>query len=173
MKDPDPTKAKQLIAEAGGVDKLAIEAVGWIWPDDLRRTASATENDAHPPPRREPRHRDRGRGALRHRLHGRQLGAPPLRSPRRRRDARGADRGAEGHRLIPKIVTGLLAHRKAGRWLNTQENTFVLLALDLYFQTYEKVTPDFVARVWLGDDYAGDHAFKGRTTEYCDDRRSR
>ncbi len=68
--------------------------------------------------------------------------------------------------LIPKIVTGLLGHRKAGRWLNTQENTFALLALDLYFQTYEKVTPDFVSRVWLGADYAGELAFKGRTTDY-------
>ncbi len=67
--------------------------------------------------------------------------------------------------LIPKVVTGLLAHRKAGRWLNTQENNFALLALDRYFHTYEKVTPDFVARVWLGTGYAGDHAFKGRTTE--------
>jgi uncharacterized protein YfaS (alpha-2-macroglobulin family) len=67
--------------------------------------------------------------------------------------------------LIPKIVTGLLAHRKAGRWLNTQENSFILLALDLYFNTYEKVTPDFVARVWLGNDYAGDHPFKGRQTD--------
>ncbi len=67
--------------------------------------------------------------------------------------------------LIPKVVTGLLAHRKAGRWLNTQENTFALLALDLYFQTYEKVTPDFVSRVWLGADYAGELAFKGRTTD--------
>jgi hypothetical protein len=38
--------------------------------------------------------------------------------------------------------------------------------MDLYFNTYEKVTPDFVARVWLGNDYAGDHAFKGRTTDY-------
>ena len=46
-------------------------------------------------------------------------------------------------------------------------STFALLALDLYFHTYEKVTPDFVARVWLGNDYAGDHAFKGRTTEYA------
>ena len=27
----------------------------------------------------------------------------------------------------------------------------MLLALDRYFHTYEKVTPDFVARVWLGD----------------------
>jgi alpha-2-macroglobulin len=70
--------------------------------------------------------------------------------------------------LIPKIVTGLLAHRKAGRWLNTQENAFVLLALDKYFQTYEKATPDFVARVWLGKDYAGDHPFKGRQTDYYD-----
>ncbi len=68
--------------------------------------------------------------------------------------------------LIPKVVTGLLAHRKAGRWLNTGENAFALLALDLYFRTYEKVTPDFVARMWLGADYAGDHTFKGRTTEY-------
>jgi alpha-2-macroglobulin len=70
--------------------------------------------------------------------------------------------------LIPKVVTGLLAHRKAGRWLNTQENSYALLALDLYFQTYEKVTPDFVARVWLGKDYAGDHAFKGRTTDHAE-----
>jgi uncharacterized protein YfaS (alpha-2-macroglobulin family) len=67
--------------------------------------------------------------------------------------------------LIPKLVTGLLAHRKAGHWLNTQENAFILQALDLYFNTYEKVTPDFVARVWLGTDYAGDHKFAGRTTE--------
>jgi uncharacterized protein YfaS (alpha-2-macroglobulin family) len=39
------------------------------------------------------------------------------------------------------------------------------VALDRYFQVYEKTPPDFVARVWLGNDYAGDHAFHGRTTE--------
>ena len=33
-----------------------------------------------------------------------------------------------------------------GRWLNTQENAFVLLALKRYFEAYEEVTPDFVAR---------------------------
>jgi hypothetical protein len=60
-------------------------------------------------------------------------------SPRRRGDARVADPGAADLDLIPKLVTGLLAHRKAGRWLNTQENTFALLAMDRYFQTYEKV----------------------------------
>ncbi len=67
--------------------------------------------------------------------------------------------------LIPKIVRGLLAHRTQGRWSNTQENAFVLLALDRYFNTYEAQTPDFVARVWLGERYAGGHEFRGRTTE--------
>jgi uncharacterized protein YfaS (alpha-2-macroglobulin family) len=66
--------------------------------------------------------------------------------------------------LIPKIVRGLLGHRSAGHWLNTQENVFVLLALDRYFNTYEKQTPDFVARLWLGNDYVGEQAFKGRST---------
>ena len=67
--------------------------------------------------------------------------------------------------LIPKIVRGLLAHRVRGRWTNTQENAFVLLAIDRYFRAYEKVTPDFVARVWLGDGYAGEHRFAGRQTD--------
>ena len=58
--------------------------------------------------------------------------------------------------LIPKLVRGLLAHRKAGHWANTQENVFILLALDRYFNTYEAETPDFVARVWLGEQYAGE-----------------
>ncbi len=67
--------------------------------------------------------------------------------------------------LVPKLVAGLLAHRTAGRWTSTQENVFVLLALDRYFQAYEKTTPDFVARAWLGERYAGSHAFRGRTNE--------
>lgn len=67
--------------------------------------------------------------------------------------------------LIPKLVRGLLNHRTAGRWQNTQENVWVLLALDRYFNQYESQTPDFVARVWLGDQYAGAQTFEGRTTE--------
>lgn len=67
--------------------------------------------------------------------------------------------------IIPKLVRGLLGHRTAGRWGNTQENAFILLALDRYFATYEKATPDFVARAWLGTKSAGEHKFKGRTTE--------
>ncbi len=67
--------------------------------------------------------------------------------------------------LIPKIVNGLLANRTRGRWTNTQENVFILLALDSYFNTFEATTPDFVARIWLGDTYAAQHEFEGRTTE--------
>jgi alpha-2-macroglobulin len=67
--------------------------------------------------------------------------------------------------LIVKTVRGLLAHRKRGRWSNTQENGWVLLALDRYFRQYEGVTPNFVARSWLGDRFAGEHRFEGRTTE--------
>jgi alpha-2-macroglobulin len=66
--------------------------------------------------------------------------------------------------LIPKLVRGLLAHRVQGRWGNTQENAFVLLALDAYFQAYEKVTPNFVAKLWLGDAFAGAQRFRGRST---------
>jgi len=67
--------------------------------------------------------------------------------------------------LIPKLVRGLLAHRKKGHWGSTQENVFILLALDKYFNAFEKVTPDFVTKVWLGNTYAGEQAFKGRSVD--------
>lgn len=67
--------------------------------------------------------------------------------------------------VIPKMVTGLLAHRKRGHWGNTQENVFILLALDRYFNTFESQTPDFVARIWLGDTYAAGHEYEGYSTE--------
>ena len=42
---------------------------------------------------------------------------------------------------------------------------FVLIALDRYFNTYEAQTPDFVARLWLGNTYVGSSEFQGRSTE--------
>jgi len=67
--------------------------------------------------------------------------------------------------LIPKVVAGLMNGRTNGRWYNTQENVFVLAAMDRYFNTFEAVTPDFVARMWLGDAYVAEHTHQGRTTE--------
>ena len=67
--------------------------------------------------------------------------------------------------LVSKVVAGLLANRVKGRWHNVQENSFILLALNRYFATFEATDPDFVARVWLGDLYAAQHQFTGRSTD--------
>jgi uncharacterized protein YfaS (alpha-2-macroglobulin family) len=67
--------------------------------------------------------------------------------------------------LVPKVVRGLLGHRVKGRWDNTQENAWVLLALDRYFHQFEGQTPEFVARVWLGKRFAGSHPFNGRQAD--------
>jgi uncharacterized protein YfaS (alpha-2-macroglobulin family) len=166
LKDPDPAKAKRLISEAGGVDKLGIEAVGWIWPTISEDKHSAAENEAI---RRHVENRVTETAGAAHFVSGYKDANWVLLHSDRRADGillEAMIGDQKDSTLIPKLVKGLLAHRKAGRWYNTQENAFVLLALDRYFNTYEKVTPDFVARVWLGDRFAGDHAFKGRTTEY-------
>ncbi|NNE12999.1 MAG: hypothetical protein HKN41_12235, partial [Ilumatobacter sp.] len=67
--------------------------------------------------------------------------------------------------LIPKVVAGLLGGQTKGRWNNAQENAFILMALHDYFDTFESVTPDFIARAWLGDLYALEHDFEGRSTD--------
>ncbi|HYJ81184.1 MAG TPA: hypothetical protein VEW03_16335, partial [Longimicrobiaceae bacterium] len=74
-------------------------------------------------------------------------------------------RAQPDHELVVKAVRGLLGHRVRGRWDNTQENAWVLLALDRYFRVYEAETPEFMARVWLGERYAGGHAFSGRSAD--------
>ncbi len=78
-------------------------------------------------------------------------------------DALIAERPDSG--LIPKVVAGLLGNQTRGRWDNMQENTFILLALNNYFDTFEAEGPDFVARVWLGDIYAAEHTYEGRSTD--------
>ena len=69
------------------------------------------------------------------------------------------------HPLVEKVARGLLAHRERGRWSNTQENVFILMALRRYFDEYEDVEPNFIARGWLGDDYIAEHEFAGYTTD--------
>jgi alpha-2-macroglobulin len=163
--DRDLAKARRLVAEAGGVDKLPLEALGWVYPvfsgdpgakdvvEQIRRfLANRVEETA---------------GAA-HFATSYGDGAYLLLHSDRRVDAlflEGMIADQPKSDLIPKLVEGLLGHRTAGRWQSTQESAWVLLALDKYFNTYEKVTPDFVARAWLGDRFAGDHAFKGYSTD--------
>jgi uncharacterized protein YfaS (alpha-2-macroglobulin family) len=168
MNDADPARAKRLMNEAGGVDKLPIEAVGWIWPTISGDAASTAENDAI---RRHVANRVTETAGNAHFVSGYKDSDWVLLHSDRRADGvllESMIGDQKDNTVIPKLVKGLLAHRKEGRWHNTNENAFVLLALDRYFNTYEKVTPDFVARIWLGDRFAGQHQFKGRTTEYSD-----
>ncbi|GAB4421517.1 MAG: alpha-2-macroglobulin [Anaerolineales bacterium] len=164
MGDHDPAKARQLLDEAT-LEGIPLEAVGWIW--------QVLAGDPNSEPELE---------AIRRFVANRVVetaGAANytteyddqnylLLGSNRRTDAVLLDAMINDDPdadLIPKLVNGLLAHRAQGRWRNTQENVFVLLALDRYFNTYEAQTPDFVARIWLGETYAGEHTFEGYSTE--------
>ncbi len=162
--DADPARARALVREAG-VEGLSFEALGWVLPVLSKDAASTAEVTAI---RRRLANNVTETAGAAHFAVSYGDGAHLLLHSDRRADAilleaLIADQPRSD--LIPKLVEGLLAHRTAGRWANTQENVFVLLALDRYFQAYEKTTPDFVARAWLGERYAGSHEFRGRTTD--------
>jgi uncharacterized protein YfaS (alpha-2-macroglobulin family) len=165
MKDVDRVRAKRLLAEAGGADRLPIEADGWILQVLSGDPGSSAEVAQI---RRHLANRVTETAGAAHFVASYKDADHLILSSDRRADGVILDAligDQPQNDVIPKVVAGLLAHRKAGHWTNTQENAFVLLALDRYFATYEKTTPDFVARAWLGDRYGGEHAFKGRTTE--------
>lgn len=64
--------------------------------------------------------------------------------------------------LIPKLVKGLQAHRLQGRWRNTQENIFAILALAGYFNEREAVEPNLRAGAWIGRRQIAGRCFRGR-----------
>jgi len=68
--------------------------------------------------------------------------------------------------LAPKVMAGIMSGRDpraGGRWDTTHANAWALMAASEYYQTVESVTPDFKASVWLDADFAGEHAFTGRS----------
>lgn len=69
------------------------------------------------------------------------------------------------HALAPKLARGLLDARKAGRWSNTQENAYALLALADYAAIYEADEPHFQARVWLDREALARVDVAGRSFE--------
>ncbi len=155
----DPAAAKALYDRAG--EELELDALAWLWPvlDDEAASAEILrtfENRATDTAGAATFATDYGDDAY-----------LLLHSDRRTDgiilDALIAE--VPDSDLIPKVVAGLLANQTRGRWDNIQENTFILLALHRYFETFEAVTPDFIARIWLGDLYAGEHEYRGRTTE--------
>jgi len=164
MDDPDPAKARDLFHQSG-FERISMAGIGWIWQVLVDDAGSLTEL-----------------GEIRTWVANRVVETPGaanfttyyddqtylLLSSDRKTDAVMLDTMIADNPdsdLIPKLVTGLLAHRTRGRWGSTQENVFVLLALDRYFNTFESVEPEFVARIWLGDTYAGEHEYVGYSTE--------
>lgn len=162
--DGDVAKARALVRDVGA-DELPMEAVGWLLTALAGERAATSEV-----------------AALRRRV-GNSVSetagtasistsygdnAHLLLHSSRRTDgvvleALLADQPASD--LVEKLARGLLAHRVRGRWSTTQDNAFVLLAMDAYFRAYESKTPRFAARTWLGSAFAAEHRFRGRSTE--------
>ncbi len=163
MGDRDVARARSLIAEAG-LENLSMESIGWLLLVLSNDAESTTEVASI---RRLLNNRVTETAGTAHFVCSYSDSDYLLLNSNRRADgvileALVVDQPAND--LIPKIVRGLLAHRTRGRWENTQENVFILLALNRYFKTFEKVTPDFVARAWLGERFAGQQSFRGRST---------
>jgi uncharacterized protein YfaS (alpha-2-macroglobulin family) len=162
--DYDAVKARQLV-DSRGLDNLSLESIGWLLYVMAGDSASQPQIELI---RRYLNNRVAETAGAANFVDGYEDGEYLLLHSNRRTDAvilEALMADQPNSDLIPKVVRGLLAHRDKGRWSNTQENVWVLLALDGYFNRYEAQTPDFVARVWLGDQYAGSQEFRGRSTE--------
>lgn len=161
--DDDVAKARNLVDEAG-LERLPLEAQAWILPTlDGAKDRRSAEIQRHLANRA-----SEEAGTAQFSTGYTDDNDYVLLHSSRRTDAVVLDaltRVDRDNDLIPKVVRGLLGHRTRGRWSTTQENSLVLLAMDKYFREYESVEPDFVARMWLGEGYAGDHTFQGYTTE--------
>ena len=72
-------------------------------------------------------------------------------------------REAPAHPIIPKLARGLLDARKHGRWMSTQENLAVLQTMRRYFDTYEKATPNYTGKLWVGNAAYAEQTFAGRS----------
>ncbi len=161
--DRDPARARALVAEGG--KELPLEAAGFVLPilaADPGSKADAAEL------RRRIGNAVSETAAAAHFVTSYEDGAHVLMHSDRRADGVLLEALLEvdpSDELLPKLVRGLLGHRKAGRWSTTQENAFVLLALDRWFAVKEKETPDFVARLWLGERFAGEARHAGRSAE--------
>jgi uncharacterized protein YfaS (alpha-2-macroglobulin family) len=67
------------------------------------------------------------------------------------------------HPLAEPLARGLLERRRAGRWQNTQESAYALLALDAYRRAAEAEAPHFEAAVWFGRERLFQAGFAGRS----------
>lgn len=173
MGEKDAAKARKLLQDAG-LEKLSAESIGWLLAVLADDKDSSEQVDLI---KRNLLNRVAETAGAAHFVTNYKDGEYVLLSSDRRADgvileallrvqsSKSKVQSPQIEDLIPKVVRGLLANKTKGRWRNTQENAFVLLALDKYFQTFEKVTPNFVAKVWFGQQFAGEQKFAGRSVD--------
>ncbi|MBL4689699.1 MAG: alpha-2-macroglobulin, partial [Nannocystaceae bacterium] len=70
--------------------------------------------------------------------------------------------------LVPQLARGLMAAQRGGRWANTQENAYAMVAMAQYAAVYEAETPDFEGRIWLGNEALVAQRLVGREMEAKD-----
>ena len=161
MGEPDLEAARILIREAG-LEKLPLEAHAWLLPtleegsadwdvdeilDHLSDKATVT-------------------GTRAHFATGYSDGAQVLLHSDSRANAVILDALAEvapDHQLTARLARGLLEDREHGSWSGAHENALALLACIRYLRGRPGPAADILARVWLGDQLAGEHLFRGPT----------
>lgn len=156
---PQLVAARRLIENAGGVQQIPLEGLGWLLPSltdkrqldqviaYLERHCEETASSAH-------------FGVVNR--DGKQL----VLSSRRRADClilEGLVRMRSEHRLIPKLVRGLLDARIQGCWSNTQENCFAILALGEYVDRLEAGVANFRVDLWLNEKHITEQTFTHRS----------
>ena len=162
---PDPGHARTLFTKLAAEKQPNLDAIGWLWPTLAKQAKGSAELSEL---RRLIKNRvtqtaNKAQFTTSFREGD---GAYLLLNSSRRTDSillGGMLSDQPQNQLNSKLVRGLLAHRKKGRWNNTQENIWILLALQSYFREYEKETPNFLASLWLDQGYLGEEKFVGRS----------
>ncbi|HXF43092.1 MAG TPA: alpha-2-macroglobulin family protein, partial [Pyrinomonadaceae bacterium] len=167
--DADLAEIEHLI-KSSAIEKMPFEAIGWILStsSDNRLKDNPVAVNLRQQIIRFLQNRSTETAATAHFVTDYKDNGWTIMASSRRADAILLDallRAVPQNDLIPKLVRGLLDNRKKGEWANTQENVFVLLAMDRYFGTFEKQTPEFLLRIWLGDKLIGEKNFSGRSAD--------
>ncbi len=161
---PTAGSARALIG-AAGLEHLSLEALGWLLPS---LAGQERTGDLVSAIRTHLDNRVTETAGSAHFISAYRESAHLLLYSNRRTDAVLLDaliRVDPKDTLIPKLASGLLDAVKHDLWLTTQDDSFILVALDRYFQTYEKTTPDFLARLWWGESPGGSRIFRGHSFE--------
>jgi len=70
------------------------------------------------------------------------------------------------HPLATNWIRGLLGSRVKGKWSNTQDNLWNLIAIRKYLRIREENVPDFSTKAWIDQNFIGTDRFKGRNGQW-------